>query len=69
MFYQTGIAHFLASPIDFALDRSEILLKAMLWLYSGIGLPVLPPGQLYDKGGRFTNGDRVWVEMLANGWG
>ena len=41
----------------------------MLWLYPGIGLPILPPGQIYDKGGRFTNGDRVWVETLAERMG
>ena len=63
--YQSGIGHFLSSPIDMLVDRSDLLLNAILWLYPGVGLPVLPPGQLYDRGGRFTNGPRIWAEILA----
>ncbi len=69
LLYRTGLAHWLAKPVDLIIDRREMLLKAMLWLYPSIGMPVLPPGQLYDKGGRFTNGDRVWVELLAERMG
>ena len=66
LLYNSGLGHWLASPADLLIDRSQLLLQAILWLYPGVGLPVLPPGQLYDKGGRFTNGPRVWAEMLAS---
>ncbi|MCL6268603.1 SGNH/GDSL hydrolase family protein [Sansalvadorimonas sp. 2012CJ34-2] len=62
---QTGLGHILSRPLDLFIDRSQILLNAILWLYPSIGLPVLPPGKLYDKSGRFTNGSRVWAEVLA----
>ncbi|CAM3500398.1 SGNH/GDSL hydrolase family protein [Parendozoicomonas haliclonae] len=69
LLYHSGLAHLLAKPLDLVIDRSELLLQSMLWLYPSIGLPVLPPGQLYDAGGRFTNGPRVWAEMLATRMG
>ncbi|WP_281647306.1 SGNH/GDSL hydrolase family protein [Parendozoicomonas sp. Alg238-R29] len=67
--YQTGIGHLLGRPLDYVIDRNELLLKSLLWLYPSVGLPVLPPGQLYNQGGRFTNGSRVWVEVLAHKMG
>ena len=63
--YQTGIGHWISKPLDLLIDRYELILNSLLWLYPAIGLPVLPPGQIYDRGGRFTNSSRVWSEMLA----
>ncbi len=65
LLYKTGAAHYLAFPINWALNRSDLLLNALLWFYPSVGLPILPPGSLYDSGGRFTNGHRIWAEMLA----
>ncbi len=67
--YHSSLAHWVSQPFDLLVDRSQLLLNAILWLYPGIGLPVLPPGQLYDVGGRFTNGTRVWSELLAQNMG
>ena len=67
--YQTGVGHYLAKPFDYLVDKHKVALGAILWLYPSIGLPVLPPGQIYNQGGRFTNGSRVWSEILAKKMG
>ncbi len=69
LLYKTGVAHYLAYPLNWVLNRSDLLLNALLWFYPSVGLPILPPGTLYDKGGRFTNGQRIWAEMLATRMG
>ena len=66
---KTGLAHLFGRSVDLVMDRSQLALKALLWFYPSIGLPVLPPGSLYDVNGRFTNGPRVWTELLAQQFG